>query len=88
DNSVGTVQKGRTEVVNVYELYVNDNPDILNEVVIDTSESQKLEAQKPQVLVNVEKPQAPAKVEKAQLPNTGDVASYSLSIAGVVTLFT
>ncbi|HEM3704363.1 TPA: LPXTG cell wall anchor domain-containing protein [Streptococcus suis] len=31
------------------------------------------------------KPQAPA---KAQLPNTGDAASYSLSIAGVVTLFT
>lgn len=34
------------------------------------------------------KPQAPAKVEKAQLPNTGDAASYSLTLAGVVTLFT
>ncbi|MBY4635071.1 LPXTG cell wall anchor domain-containing protein [Streptococcus suis] len=61
------------EVVNEYTLYVNGNPVISNKVVTNTPEPPK--------------PQAPAKVEKAQLPNTGDAASYSLSLAGVVTLF-
>ncbi|HHW4958194.1 TPA: SspB-related isopeptide-forming adhesin [Streptococcus suis] len=64
------------EVVNEYTLYVNGNPVISNKVVTNTPEPPKPEAPKPQV---------PA---KAQLPNTGDAASYSLSIAGVVTLFT
>ncbi|HEM3645012.1 TPA: LPXTG cell wall anchor domain-containing protein, partial [Streptococcus suis] len=64
------------EVVNEYTLYVNGNPVISNKVVTNTPEPPQPEAPKPQ---------APA---KAQLPNTGDVASYSLSIAGVVTLFT
>ncbi|HEM3640318.1 TPA: LPXTG cell wall anchor domain-containing protein, partial [Streptococcus suis] len=62
------------EVVNEYTLYVNGNPVISNKVVTNTPEP-------PQ-------PQVPAKVEKAQLPNTGDAASYSLTLAGVVTLFT
>ncbi|HEM3560667.1 TPA: LPXTG cell wall anchor domain-containing protein [Streptococcus suis] len=66
------------EVVNEYTLYVNGNPVISNKVVTVTPEPPKPETPKPQ---------APAKVEKAQLPNTGDAASYSLSIAGVVTLF-
>ncbi|HEM5274562.1 TPA: LPXTG cell wall anchor domain-containing protein [Streptococcus suis] len=61
------------EVVNEYTLYVNGNPVLSNKVVTNTPEPPK--------------PQAPAKVEKAQLPNTGDAASYSLSLAGVVTLF-
>ncbi|MEI4299247.1 SspB-related isopeptide-forming adhesin [Streptococcus suis] len=61
------------EVVNEYTLYVNGNPVFSNKVVTNTPEPPK--------------PQAPAKVEKAQLPNTGDAASYSLSLAGVVTLF-
>uniref|UniRef100_UPI001290491C LPXTG cell wall anchor domain-containing protein n=1 Tax=Streptococcus suis TaxID=1307 RepID=UPI001290491C len=61
------------EVVNEYTLYVNGNPVISNKAVTNTLEPPK--------------PQAPAKVEKAQLPNTGDAASYSLSLAGVVTLF-
>ncbi|WP_449456314.1 SspB-related isopeptide-forming adhesin [Streptococcus suis] len=64
------------EVVNEYTLYVNGNPVISNKVVTNTPEPPKPETPKPQ---------APA---KAQLPNTGDAASYSLSIAGVVTLFT
>ncbi|HFI0091476.1 TPA: SspB-related isopeptide-forming adhesin [Streptococcus suis] len=66
------------EVVNEYTLYVNGNPVISNKVVTNTPEPPKPETPKPQ---------APAKVEKAQLPNTGDAASYSLSLAGVVTLF-
>ncbi|HFR3226146.1 TPA: SspB-related isopeptide-forming adhesin [Streptococcus suis] len=66
------------EVVNEYTLYVNGNPVISNKVVTNTPEPPKPETPKPQ---------APAKVEKAQLPNTGDAASYSLSVAGVVTLF-
>ncbi|HEM5483292.1 LPXTG cell wall anchor domain-containing protein [Streptococcus suis] len=66
------------EVVNEYTLYVNGNPVISNKVVTNTPEPPKPETPKPQ---------APAKVEKAQLPNTGDVASYSLSLAGVVILF-
>ncbi|MGF0124359.1 SspB-related isopeptide-forming adhesin [Streptococcus suis] len=66
------------EVVNEYTLYVNGNPVISNKVVTNTPELPKPETPKPQ---------APAKVEKAQLPNTGDAASYSLSVAGVVTLF-
>ncbi|HEP1827183.1 TPA: LPXTG cell wall anchor domain-containing protein [Streptococcus suis] len=66
------------EVVNEYTLYVNGNPIISNKVVTNTPEPPKPETPKPQ---------APAKVEKAQLPNTGDAASYSLSLAGVVTLF-
>ncbi|MGU7910484.1 SspB-related isopeptide-forming adhesin [Streptococcus suis] len=66
------------EVVNEYTLYVNGNPVISNKVVTNTPEPPKPETPKPQ---------APAKVEKAQLPNTGDTASYSLSLAGVVTLF-
>lgn len=66
------------EVVNEYTLYVNGNPVISNKVVTNTPEPPKPEAPKPQ---------APAKVEKTQLPNTGDAASYSLSLAGVVTLF-
>ncbi|HFR3475246.1 TPA: SspB-related isopeptide-forming adhesin [Streptococcus suis] len=66
------------EVVNEYILYVNGNPVISNKVVTNTPEPPKPETPKPQ---------APAKVEKAQLPNTGDAASYSLSLAGVVTLF-
>lgn len=61
------------EVVNEYTLYVNGNPVLSNKVVTNTPEPPK--------------PQAPAKVEKAQLPNTGDAASYSLSVVGVVTLF-
>ncbi|WP_449449222.1 SspB-related isopeptide-forming adhesin [Streptococcus suis] len=64
------------EVVNEYTLYVNGNPVISNKVVTNTPEPPKPEAPKPQ---------APA---KAQLPNTGDAASYSLTLAGVVTLFT
>ncbi|HEM2762260.1 TPA: LPXTG cell wall anchor domain-containing protein [Streptococcus suis] len=64
------------EVVNEYTLYVNGNPVISNKVVTNTPEPPKPETPTPQ---------APA---KAQLPNTGDAASYSLSIAGVVTLFT
>ena len=64
------------EVVNEYTLYVNGNPVISNKVLTNTPEPPKPEAPTPQ---------APA---KAQLPNTGDAASYSLSIAGVVTLFT
>ncbi|HEL2736101.1 TPA: LPXTG cell wall anchor domain-containing protein [Streptococcus suis] len=64
------------EVVNEYILYVNGNPVISNKVVTNTPEPPKPETPTPQ---------APA---KAQLPNTGDAASYSLSIAGVVTLFT
>ncbi len=64
------------EVVNEYTLYVNGNPVISNKVVTNTPEPPKPETPKPQ---------APA---KAQLPNTGDAASYSLSTAGVVTLFT
>lgn len=63
------------EVVNEYTLYVNGNPVISNKVVTNTPEPPKPETPKPQ---------APA---KAQLPNTGDAASYSLSLAGVVTLF-
>ncbi|MEI4366391.1 SspB-related isopeptide-forming adhesin [Streptococcus suis] len=63
------------EVVNEYTLYVNGNPVISNKVVTNTPEPPKPETPKPQ---------APA---KAQLPNTGDAASYSLSVAGVVTLF-
>ncbi|WP_421362557.1 SspB-related isopeptide-forming adhesin [Streptococcus suis] len=66
------------EVVNEYTLYVNGNPVISNKVVTNTPEPPKPETPKPQ---------APAKVEKAQLPNTGDAASYSLSVVGVVTLF-
>ncbi|HEM5196322.1 TPA: LPXTG cell wall anchor domain-containing protein [Streptococcus suis] len=66
------------EVVNEYTLYVNGNPVISNKVVTNTPEPPKPETPKPQ---------APVKVEKAQLPNTGDTASYSLSLAGVVTLF-
>ncbi|MFH6623988.1 SspB-related isopeptide-forming adhesin [Streptococcus suis] len=66
------------EVVNEKTLYVNGNPVISNKVVTNTAEPPKPETPKPQ---------APAKVEKAQLPNTGDAASYSLSLAGVVTLF-
>ncbi|MFX3850593.1 SspB-related isopeptide-forming adhesin [Streptococcus suis] len=66
------------EVVNEYTLYVNGNPVLSNKVVTNTPEPPKPETPKPQ---------APAKVEKAQLPNTGDVASYSLSLAGVVILF-
>ncbi|AER19343.1 SspB-related isopeptide-forming adhesin [Streptococcus suis] len=66
------------EVVNEYTLYVNGNPVISNKAVTNTPEPPKPETPKPQ---------APAKVEKAQLPNTGDAASYSLSLAGVVTLF-
>ncbi|HEM5323422.1 TPA: LPXTG cell wall anchor domain-containing protein [Streptococcus suis] len=66
------------EVVNEKTLYVNGNPVISNKVVTNTPEPPKPETPKPQ---------APAKVEKAQLPNTGDAASYSLSLAGVVTLF-
>lgn len=66
------------EVVNEYTLYVNGNPVISNKVVTNTPEPPKPETPKPQ---------APAKVEKAQLPNTGDAASYSLSLAGVVILF-
>lgn len=64
------------EVVNEYTLYVNGNPVISNKAVTNTLEPPKPEAPKPQ---------APA---KAQLPNTGDAASYSLTLAGVVTLFT
>ncbi|HEL2631991.1 TPA: LPXTG cell wall anchor domain-containing protein [Streptococcus suis] len=64
------------EVVNEYTLYVNGNPVISNKVVTNTPEPPKPETPTPQ---------APA---KAQLPYTGDAASYSLSIAGVVTLFT
>ncbi|WP_449449186.1 SspB-related isopeptide-forming adhesin [Streptococcus suis] len=64
------------EVVNEYTLYVNGNPVISNKVVTNTPEPPKPEAPKPQ---------APG---KAQLPNTGDAASYSLTLAGVVTLFT
>ncbi|WP_449451848.1 SspB-related isopeptide-forming adhesin, partial [Streptococcus suis] len=63
------------EVVNEYTLYVNGNPVISNKVVTNTPEPPKPETPKPQ---------APA---KAQLPNTGDAASYSLTLAGVVTLF-
>ncbi|HEM2786542.1 TPA: LPXTG cell wall anchor domain-containing protein [Streptococcus suis] len=66
------------EVVNEYTLYVNGNPVLSNKVVTNTPEPPKPETPKPQ---------APAKVEKTQLPNTGDAASYSLSLAGVVTLF-
>ena len=66
------------EVVNEYTLHVNGNPVISNKVVTNTPEPPKPETPKPQ---------APAKVEKAQLPNTGDAASYSLPLAGVVTLF-
>ncbi|HEM6179828.1 TPA: LPXTG cell wall anchor domain-containing protein [Streptococcus suis] len=66
------------EVVNEYTLYVNGNPVISNKVMTNTPEPPKPETPKPQ---------APAKVEKDQLPNTGDAASYSLSLAGVVTLF-
>ncbi|WP_029189106.1 SspB-related isopeptide-forming adhesin [Streptococcus suis] len=66
------------EVVNEKTLYVNGNPVISNKVVTNTPEPPKPETPKPQ---------APAKVEKAQLPNTGDAVSYSLSVAGVVTLF-
>ena len=64
------------EVVNEYTLYVNSNPVLSNKVVTNTPEPPKPETPKPQ---------APG---KAQLPNTGDAASYSLSVAGVVTLFT
>ncbi|HHT7814763.1 TPA: SspB-related isopeptide-forming adhesin, partial [Streptococcus suis] len=64
------------EVVNEYTLYVNGNPVLSNKVVTNTPEPPKPEAPKPQ---------APG---KAQLPNTGDAASYSLTLAGVVTLFT
>ncbi|WP_449463414.1 SspB-related isopeptide-forming adhesin [Streptococcus suis] len=63
------------EVVNEYTLYVNGNPVLSNKVVTNTPEPPKPEAPKPQ---------APT---KAQLPNTGDAASYSLTLAGVITLF-
>ncbi|HEM3648972.1 TPA: MucBP domain-containing protein [Streptococcus suis] len=49
------------------------------------------EAEKPVVPEPVKQvPKAPKQEApgKAQLPNTGDAASYSLSVAGVVTLFT
>ncbi|WP_449451839.1 MucBP domain-containing protein, partial [Streptococcus suis] len=72
----GTIENTFVQVVNGYEFNSNTtttDAEVPVEILVEPPQPE------------TPKPQAPA---KAQLPNTGDAASYSLSIAGVVTLFT
>ncbi|WFA76039.1 MucBP domain-containing protein [Streptococcus suis] len=74
--SDGKIENTFIQIVNGFEFVSNTTQNAAEKPVVPEPVKQEPKAPKPQ---------APA---KAQLPNTGDAASYSLTLAGVVTLFT